>query len=162
MIDAFCFQVYLIFSQILKNYIQKNLKMPVCYMPPVPPCVIERSPWWGRWWKRLIRTIETCLKFAVGKSLHYSTIVLRITLHHEFASHMWMMMLKNVFSTYYISKYRLSPTQFLIQKTLSCTKGLEIIKNLYPRKDGKIRAYEWQYQEGTVKGDIPEIVSPGT
>ncbi|XP_055944124.1 uncharacterized protein LOC129975174 [Argiope bruennichi] len=30
--------------------------------------IVERSPWWGGFWERQIRTIKTCLKKIIGKS----------------------------------------------------------------------------------------------
>lgn len=30
--------------------------------------IIERSPWWGGFWERQIRTVKTCLKKIIGKS----------------------------------------------------------------------------------------------
>ena len=31
--------------------------------------IVERAPWWGGFWERLVRNVKRCLKETVGRSL---------------------------------------------------------------------------------------------
>ena len=31
--------------------------------------IVERTPWWGGFWERLVRSVKRCLKKSVGRSL---------------------------------------------------------------------------------------------
>ena len=31
--------------------------------------IVERAPWWGGFWERLVRNVKRCLKKTVGRSL---------------------------------------------------------------------------------------------
>ena len=77
----------IIYSDNGKNFVGGDKALSE-YLGPSSPewrFICPRSPWWGGWWERLVRSVKNSLKKTIGKrSLHY--VELSTCLHEVAAS----------------------------------------------------------------------------
>jgi len=71
-----------IWSDNAKTFVSGKQKLIDTY-GPLAPCwkyIVPRSPWWGGWWERLVRTIKSGLRKSIGTRT-LTRVELETTLH---------------------------------------------------------------------------------
>lgn len=59
-----------VFSDNAKTFLAAKIQMKETYGPLTPQWkfIVPRSPWWGGWWERLVRSVKSGLRKSIGKT----------------------------------------------------------------------------------------------
>ena len=86
---------------------------------------MEKAPWWGGFWERLIRITKDCIKRAVGRAL--LTFEELRTILTEVEAIVNSRPLTYVYDDINGTSYPLSPAQFIYGRRISATPNDELV-----------------------------------